>query len=243
MRFFRHRRVFFADGGGDVGLPQDQGGGDPGAGGGGGGGGAAGAGGGDGGGAPVAYDFEADPAGLGKLDLAGAKLGGEFGTVKEALDAVAALRAAQAVPETYDFGETVKDWAPEALDAVTKEFKELGMTQAQGAKVLPKVIAMAEELAGFKGRAALADQWELTGDALDKRVSEVSTWAQANIPADLYKVLARQGHQGLIMAGAMMQANWEKPMWPGSAWAGGGGGGDQKGEKSRADRIYGGSGS
>jgi hypothetical protein len=161
----------------------------------------------------VVYDLTADPAGLGKLDLQGAKLAGKYDSVPAVLQALADAEARSAVPETYDFGETGKAFDPDAAASLTREFREMGLTQDQAAKALPKLVEIADALATAKGRELLADEWKLTGAEFDKRLGEVAEWAGKNLPPEVYQKFAAMGAHGVLAAESMMAARWERPLF------------------------------
>ncbi len=185
---------------------------------------------------PVAYDLEADPAGILALDLKGAKLGGEFGTIKEALDALTAAREAATVPEAYDFGEAGAKWDADTVAAITADFREVGIPQSMVPKAVEKIALMAVEVAAATARADLMTAWNVTGEAFDAKLGQVAEWGKTHLPADVYATFRAMGPHGLQAVDSMMRAKWETPLWKGTDT---GGGGDQKQEKTRAEILYG----
>lgn len=187
---------------------------------------------------PAVYDLAADPAGLLALDLGGAKIGGQYANVGEALEALKGAQDALAVPEVYDFGEAGKAWSDETRGEVDAFLRAANVPGASAALLAPKISEVVNALTAFKTLDDLGDYWGLPKPQLTNRINEIKAWfaspASANVPAKIKEGWAREGAWGYRAAYQEMTRDWEKPVFnPESE-------GTPRDERSRADRIFGG---
>lgn len=179
---------------------------------------------------PTAYDFTTDTAGLNAIDLQGTGFGGgkfksvadldkgyvELESFKGKKSEELAKELGYFAPETYDFGDSGKDWDEKTTGAVADIFKGGNCSQEQVAYLMPHLMEATEGLSTIKANVELMERWNLTGEAFKAKEADIVTWAKANLPPESYARYAEAGAQGMLEVEGLMALNKEKPLWSGA---------------------------
>ena len=179
------------------------------------------------------YDWEADSAELGKVELPeGITIAGREvkGSVKDLIDSAEertkGLRQllndkGYTAPEEYAVAEDSmwgKEEVKEVIAPVFELFKTLDMTQAQAdgmMEMLGDFQASSIEAATKANELDLVNHWNLTGEAFKEHLGKVNAWANENLPAETFKQYATMGTAGVIAAENAMLRNSEQGIYKG----------------------------
>jgi len=184
-----------------------------------------------------AYDWQADPAGLGRLDLQGTKILGKYESVKALADGYQELRrvssekdeqveqrlaAKYQPPEQYDFSK--HQLSDDVSQALSKSFKELGLTQEAAEKAIPLLQELVTPMAVEQNIERLGQVWggdkPLGKPEVLAKLGEIDAWARQHF--------GEEGLRQMEAAGAydtpesiLLLDNLRKMQSEGKLWAGG----------------------